>query len=132
VSRAFIDSNVLIYAFSSDPRSARAIDVLRQGGSISVQSLNEFANAARRKLKLDWQEVHDGLDAIQELCASPIPLDHGLHMRGIALAEQYKLSVYDGMIVAAAIACDCDTLYSEDMHAGLTIDGRLRIVNPFA
>jgi predicted nucleic acid-binding protein len=28
-------------------------------------------------------------------------------------------------------ANDCDTLWSEDMHHGMVLDGRLRIVNPF-
>jgi predicted nucleic acid-binding protein len=35
------------------------------------------------------------------------------------------------MIVAAALHADCDTLWSEDMHDGLVIDGRLRVLNPF-
>lgn len=55
-----------------------------------------------------------------------------IHDLGLASAERHKLSVYDGMIVAAALPADCDILYSEDMHAGLLIDGRLTIVNPFA
>ena len=36
-------------------------------------------------------------------------------------------------ILAAAFAlAGCSTLYSEDMQNGLTVDGRLTIVNPFA
>jgi predicted nucleic acid-binding protein len=35
------------------------------------------------------------------------------------------------MIVAAALLAGCDVLYSEDMHDGLVIEERLRIVNPF-
>jgi predicted nucleic acid-binding protein len=35
------------------------------------------------------------------------------------------------MIVAAALRADCDTLWSEDMHNGLIIENRLRILNPF-
>jgi predicted nucleic acid-binding protein len=33
---------------------------------------------------------------------------------------------------AAALHAGCDTLYSEDMHHGLLLEGRLRVVNPFA
>ena len=36
------------------------------------------------------------------------------------------------MIVAAALEAGCDTLYSEDMHHGLVVDGRLSVVNSFA
>lgn len=35
------------------------------------------------------------------------------------------------MIVAAALSNDCETLWSEDMHEGLVVDGRLRIASPF-
>lgn len=58
-------------------------------------------------------------------------LDEALHKDGLRLARRYRLSVYDGMIVAAALTANCDILYSEDMHHGLIVDGRLQIVNPF-
>ncbi len=50
----------------------------------------------------------------------------------LAPAERYGLAVYDAMIAAAALLADCDTLLSEDMQDGLVIDGRLRVVDPFA
>jgi predicted nucleic acid-binding protein len=54
-----------------------------------------------------------------------------IHEAGIALAERYRLSVYDGMIAGAALDADCDVLWSEDMQDGLLIEGRLRVRNPF-
>jgi predicted nucleic acid-binding protein len=36
------------------------------------------------------------------------------------------------MIVASALVAGCTTLWSEDMQAGLLVEGQLRIVNPFA
>ena len=59
-------------------------------------------------------------------------LGAGQHDIGRALGERYGFSVYDAMIVAAALEHGCTTLYSEDMHDGLVIEGRLHIVNPFA
>jgi predicted nucleic acid-binding protein len=47
------------------------------------------------------------------------------------LGERYGFSVYDAMIVAAALREGCTTLYSEDMHDGLLVEDQLRIVNPF-
>jgi len=55
-----------------------------------------------------------------------------MHQRGLELAERYQFSVYDAMIAAAALQAGCTTLLSEDFQAGHLIDGRLRIVNPFA
>jgi predicted nucleic acid-binding protein len=60
-----------------------------------------------------------------------VPTTEETHVRGIALAPRYSLSVYDGMIVAAAQLAGCTVLYSEDMHDGLVID-RLTIRNPYA
>ena len=36
------------------------------------------------------------------------------------------------MIVAAALAADCDTLWSEDMHHGLVVERTLTIRNRFS
>ena len=54
------------------------------------------------------------------------------HDVGRALAERYGWSVYDAMIVAAALLAGCTRLWSEDMQDGLLVEGRLRIANPFA
>ena len=48
------------------------------------------------------------------------------------MAERYGFLVYDAMIVAAALIAGCTTLWTEDMHTGLLVEGQLRLVNPFA
>ena len=53
------------------------------------------------------------------------------HDEGLRAAARYRLSIYDGLIVGAALLADCQTLWSEDMQHGLRIDGRLTIRNPF-
>ncbi|GAA0673343.1 putative nucleic acid-binding protein [Sphingomonas insulae] len=132
MSRVFFDSNVLVYAFSADARSPVAYALLDRGGVVSVQSLNELTNVLLRKQKMTWIEVRRAIDLVLTRCPSIVVLDLDTHRLGVAMAERHTLSVYDGMIVAAALTADCDILYSEDMHAGLVIDGRLTIVNPFA
>lgn len=59
------------------------------------------------------------------------PLTFEIHQSGLRLAERYGFSIYDSFIVAAALAADCDTLWSEDMQDGMVVDARLRIANPF-
>lgn len=131
--RRFFDSNVLLYAINrDDPRGTKAAELLGEGGSISVQCLNEFVSVARRKLHMPWSEIREALAWIRSLCEPVVALDESMHGVGLDIAERYKLSVYDAMIVAAALAAGCDTLWSEDMHAGLVVDGRLTIANPFA
>ncbi len=133
MNRVFLDTNVLLYAFSmGDPKGERARELLRTGGTISVQCLNEFASVALRKLKMSWQQVTEGILAIVGISDDIVPLDLELHKHGLWLVDRYQVSVFDGMIIAAALSRDCDILYSEDMQNGLKVDGRLQLVNPFA
>jgi predicted nucleic acid-binding protein len=127
----FLDTNVVVYAMVGDSLLAdRSWTVLRAGGTVSVQVLNECANTLRRKFSFDWPDLVEVAAQLRELC-DVIPLTEEIHVLGLALAERYSLSIYDGMIVAAAQLAGCTTLYSEDMHDGLVID-RLTIRNPYA
>jgi predicted nucleic acid-binding protein len=130
-ANAFIDTNILLYLLSADTAKAdRAETIVRAGGLISVQVLNEMVNVARRKLAMPWGEINELVALIRLLCPAE-PLTIETHDKGRLVAEQYGLSVYDAMIVAAALLGGCEILYSEDMQDGLRIDHRLRICNPF-
>ncbi len=59
---------------------------------------------------MSWPETRRAVDLVLKQCPSIVVLDLDLHRLGVRIAERHKLSVYDGLIV----------------------DGRLRIVNPFA
>ncbi len=127
----FLDSNILVYAYSNDPRSQAAQSICERAHTLSVQSLNEFSNVARRKLRFNWDEITINLIAIVNLAEKIVPLTFELHQTGIAIAERYRLQVYDGMILAAALDAGCETLYSEDMQHGMVIEDLLTIRNPF-
>ena len=130
-TKAFIDTNILLYLLSEDTTKAdRAETIVRAGGTISVQVLNELANVARRKLAMSWMEINELLSLIRSLCSIE-SLTIETHDLGKLIAERYKLSVYDAMIAAAALLGGCETLYSEEMQDGLLIDNQLRICNPF-
>jgi predicted nucleic acid-binding protein len=131
--KAFFDTNVLIYAVvQDDPRSAQAEELLASGGVLSVQILNEFASVARRKILMSWSDVTEALDAFRVLCPSPLPITIEMHEAALKIAEKHGYSIYDALVVAAALEAGCATLYSEDLHDGQTIDGQLTIRNPFA
>lgn len=128
----FFDTNVLLYLASGDEEKAGRVErLLAEGGAISVQVLNELANVARRKMHLSWSETRAFVAPYRMLLAV-VPLTLGVHEAGLEIADRYQLSVYDGMIVAAALAADCDTLLSQDMQHGLVVHGKLTILNPFA
>lgn len=130
--RTFFDTNVLLYALAEeDRRTPRADALLEQGGTISVQVLNEFAAVARRKLRLDWQEITGLIAIARRLCGPVIPLTLDTHEAARLLAERYRLSFYDALIVATAQEAGCTTLWTEDLQDGQIID-RLTIRNPFS
>jgi predicted nucleic acid-binding protein len=128
---SFFDTNVLLYLGSSNVAKADTTEtLLANGGTISVQVLNEIANVARRKMRLSWQETRSFVSAIRGLLTVQ-PLTVETHEDGLRIAERYGLSIYDAMIVAAASRASCDTLWSEDMQHGMVFSGPMRIVNPF-
>jgi predicted nucleic acid-binding protein len=127
----FLDTNVLIYAFTTDQRAAAAQALLGRGCLTSVQALNEFTNVARRMLGMTWAEVRDALAAIRTVCRSILPVDIETHADALGIAERHGCTIFDALMIAAALRADCTVLYSEDMQDGMAIGARLRIVNPF-
>ena len=79
---------------------------------------------------MSWQETRIFLSMIRELL-TVVPLTVTMHDHGLELAERYGLRTHDAMIVAAALGAQCGTLWSEDMHDGLVVEKKLRIINPF-
>ncbi|HEY3888383.1 MAG TPA: PIN domain-containing protein [Caulobacteraceae bacterium] len=132
-AEAFLDTNILIYAFAEDDvRAEIAERLLAAGGAVSVQVLNEFVAVARRKFEMPWPDVTDALDAIRQLCGEALPLTAAIHDAAVDIARRHGYRIYDAMIVATAMHNGCATLYSEDMQDGRRFDLRITIKNPFA
>ncbi len=129
---AFFDTNIFVYAIvQNDPRSSRAEELLLEGGTVSVQVLNEFVAVARRKANMPWYEVQFGLDNIQRICPNPLPLTVQTHQKALSIADRYGFQIYDALVVASALEARCSVLYSEDMQDGQVIDHQLTVTNPF-
>ncbi len=134
--RAFLDTNVLVYAHAPDETSRQRVAlhlIERLGKSksavISLQVLQEFCNVAIKKLRMRHSELRVCLDDLQRMeCVKP---NAQLVHAAIDLHERYSISFYDAMIVAAAQAANCAVLYSEDLQAGASFGG-VKVVNPFA
>jgi predicted nucleic acid-binding protein len=84
----FFDTNVLLYMASRDVAKAdRAEQIITEGGSISVQVLNELTNVARRKMQMSWPETRAFLSLIRGLLpVQPITVE--VHETGLDLAER--------------------------------------------
>jgi predicted nucleic acid-binding protein len=135
-ARCFIDTNVLVYADSTDePRKQRiAIDLLRHLrfehlGVLSTQVLNEYIQVGLRKLGLSHTHLREQLHCYRQLdvvVMTPDTIDLALDLH-----QKHALSYWDALIVASAHIAGCSVLLTEDMGTGEVLAG-VKLVNPFA
>jgi len=130
-AETFFDTSVLLYLLSADTAKADRVETLLSGrGVVSVQVLNEFAVVALRRLKMPLNDIREILDTIRAVCkVEPITVE--THDRGLAVFERYKFSLYDSMLIAAALIAGAKIIYSEDLQHRQLIDNQLRVTNPF-
>ncbi len=137
-TRAFVDTNVLVYAHDSTAGSKREVAAAlveelweSRRGCLSVQVLQELFVTLTRKLpkRLGSQRAVGVLeDFAQWHVHAPAADDVVAAAR---LQERFTLSFRDAMILRSASEIGCGTVYSEDLNAGQRYDGVL-VVNPFA
>lgn len=131
----FVDTNVLIYARDAEDRikQQRALLWMRElwaasRGRISFQVLQEyFAKLIRKKPELRDQARADVLDL---LAWHPVVSNGALLERAWRIQDQYRLSFWDSLIVAAAKAASCRWLLTEDLQPDQALDGVI-VINPF-
>ncbi len=134
--RAFLDTNVLVYLFDQDSpeKQRRACAVLEAEGSsaaVSTQVLQEFYVTVTRKLGHPMSE-RDAEAAARELAElEVVSVDGPLVLSGIARSRGDRLSLWDALIVEAALQGGCGRLLTEDLQEGRRF-GTLRVENPFS
>ncbi|MDE2938070.1 MAG: PIN domain-containing protein [Chloroflexota bacterium] len=132
----FTDTNVLLYAVSPLPEEAekrrRARDLLRRPDlAVSVQVFQEFYYQATRPTRSVHMTHDDALAFLGTLLQFPVQaVTLDLFREAVAISRRYRLSYWDGAILAAARALGCEAVYSEDLSAQQDYDG-LRVINPF-
>jgi predicted nucleic acid-binding protein len=127
----FLDTNVIIYAYSADrAKKTVALNLLSGSPTISTQVLNETVSVFRRKNFMADAAISMAIDDLSAWCRV-IRIDVGTIKRALDLTSRYQFSYYDALIASSAIEAGCAILYSEDMQHGQTIDGTLKIANPF-
>jgi len=130
--RIGLDTNVLAYAFTeSSLKAQQAEALLGQRPWISVQALNELVGVLQRKRALSWTEIDTVVETISALCVVA-DLTSQAHRVARQLTRRYPLRWWDALQVAVALDGGATTFFSEDVRDGLLVEGRLRIVNPFA
>ncbi|HEY6141774.1 MAG TPA: PIN domain-containing protein [Thermoanaerobaculia bacterium] len=126
---------MLLYAEDdSSPAKQRLAEKLvrqltdAQSGHVSMQVLQEYYSTATRKLRLSADIATLKIQAYMRWHV--VTLQPNDLLIAIDLQQRYQFSIWDALIIRAAMISNCEILYSEDMQAGQRIDG-LTIVNPF-
>jgi predicted nucleic acid-binding protein len=133
--RAFFDTNVIVYAFDppSGLRHACALSLVEQHALadtlvISTQVLQESYSVLTRKRGVPAEVARAGLARLGS--QQVVPASGAFVLEAMAFAEQQQLSIWDALVVTAAIEARCDVLFTEDLQRGRRY-GDLEIVNPF-
>ncbi len=134
----FLDTNILVYALDQSAPAKQHYatqlvrDALESGrGVISTQVVQEFLNTARRKFErpMTIAECRSHLQNVLEPLCSYFPsistYDHALR-----IVEETGYTLYDALILTAAIESGCRILLTEDMQHGRKVQD-LTILNPF-
>lgn len=94
---------------------------------VSTQILNEiYVNLLKHKVT--EKNILNSINSILESCYQIISIDLKLLQVGWELKNEYKLSYWDSLVVAAAFLSDSKILFSEDMQEGLIIKKKLKIL----
>ncbi len=131
-----LDTNVLLYAFSTAPRDAAKANIARdwisrEDWGVPVQVLQEFyVNAVRAPGALSHD---DALAMIEEIASSrPVAAtDLPLLRHALQLKDRYGIAYWDAAVIAGARRLGASVLVTEDLSDGQNYGG-VRVVNPFA
>ena len=131
--RTFVDTNILLYSLSpsSDPKSSRANEVilaLKSQMVVSTQVLQEFYAVSTRKRFVQPQVARSLVMELSE--GEVVSTTATLISDAIDLSIVNGFSIWDSLIVQAAIQSRCSRLLTEDLQNGQMIKG-VRIENPF-
>ena len=136
--RAFVDTNVLVYAHDASARTKREIAAALVArlwesgdGCVSIQVLQELFVIVTRKIPqpLSTPAARNAVEDFARWSVHQPRADDVLS--AIRLHERYRISFWDAMIVESAAQLGCDVVYSEDLNAGQRYDGVL-VVDPFS
>ena len=137
--RAFLDTNIFVYAIDSSPsqidKRDRARGLIREhleteSGVISIQVFQEFFAASTSKIPSPLS-IEEALEFIHYISAFEIVIPNlDMVIAAIGLRQKHGFSFWDAMIVQSAVVADCTLLFTEDFQHGFKL-GPLTIRNPF-
>ncbi|MEW6418840.1 MAG: PIN domain-containing protein [Nitrospirota bacterium] len=131
--RIFLDTNILIYAYSeTEPeKKEKVLSILESPGLlVSTQVINEFIWVMNRKYNIDLSPLTLIVHNIFELYDVAIITQTTIN-KAITISRSLKYSYWDCLMLSSALESNCDIFYTEDFQHGQIIEDKLKIFNPF-
>ena len=135
--RAFVDTNVLVYAYdrAAGSKRERALDLVEKlwnegRGVLSTQILQEFYVNIRRRTRPPVSREEARRLVTDYLAWDPIVNDGVAVLEAVDLGYRHRLSFWDALVVVAAVKGGASVIYSEDFNHGQQF-GSVQVVNPF-
>ena len=136
MSRAFIDTNILVYTWdkSCAEKQQRARSLLKELDTataklvISTQVLQEFYVTVTQKLGIDCLTAKDALRALSRF--QIVQVSPEIIEKAIDLSILNRISFWDALVVSSASKANCSFIYSQDLNSGQIIGG-IKVINPF-
>jgi predicted nucleic acid-binding protein len=132
----FADTNVLLYAISSDPdeapKAALAREILEDRElRLSVQVLQEFYVQATRPTRADPLRNEQASALVESFLRFTVQeTTCAVVLAAMATRTRFGISYWDAAVLEAARAAGADVVLSEDLADGQDYDG-VTVVNPF-
>ena len=132
----FLDTNVLLYAVSTNPAEADKTLAARtlmqaEDWAWSAQVAAEFIRASTSPRQPQPLTRAEARRWVETWLAFPMAaVDGALVLEAVQIAERFQTSHFDAQILAAAKRMGCATVYSEDLNHNQDYGG-VRVLNPF-
>lgn len=133
ISPIFIDTNILIYAYSDTEidKKARTVSILEtEAICLSTQVINEFVWVMNRKFNVELITLRTIVESLFEIYKVAL-ITKPVIDKAIIISSKFKLSYWDSLMAASAIESDCCILYTEDLQHRQVIEEKLTVINPF-
>lgn len=131
-----VDTNIWVYSLGTpqakdDNKQVMAQAAIKSAGKITLtpQIINELGFVLIRKQGWSNDDLQPMIENLLKQCTLHIPSSYW-HLHALQLRNDFSLSYWDSLVVAAALEAGCHTLLSEDMQHQQIISG-LKTVNPF-
>jgi len=128
----FVDSNIWIYLYSTDPKADLARKIIDKHFStiiLSTQVIGEIFHSLSRKGIRSKDEARTIINDLVETF-TVVDVTTSIASCAMDISIRYGFTYWDSLIIATALEHNCSNLFSEDLQNKQLLEKSLTIVNP--